>query len=125
MNQHRIDHAPRQTRNAMPWKALTLVVMPAMLMLTAATDTKTEKKGGIAVWIALAAVFIALGASMAARSNKSAKGKGADGSGGDTIMASDGGDGGHHAGHHHDGGSHDGDSGGDSGGGGDGGGGGD
>ncbi len=95
MNQHRIDQSHRQTRKAMPWKALALVVMPAMLMLTAATDDKADKKGGSAVWIALAAVFISLGAVFASR-NGAAKKRGENGNSGDSTIISSGSDTGHH-----------------------------
>ncbi len=96
--------------------AIAVLALPAMLMM-AATDPKSEKKGSSAVWIALAAVFISLGAAFTA-SRSSAKTKRGDGS--DTMTASAGSDTGHHKDSHAN--DH---SSGDSGGGGDGGGGGD
>lgn len=74
--------------------AIALLVLPAMLMLAAA-DPKPEKKGGSAVWIALAAVFVSLGAAFAANRGSAAKKRG-DGNGSDAMIYGGGSDSGHH-----------------------------
>ncbi len=82
--------------------ALRALPVIAMLLISASDEKKS--KSGFAVWIALAAVFIALGASAGTRLTKGSrttKGK-ADG-GSDALAASQGPaeshDGNHHNGH--------------------------
>ncbi len=79
--------------------ALRALPVIAMLLIAAAGDKKG--KGGLAVWIALAAVFIALSASAATRLTKGSRPtKGTPDSGSDAIASSHGSADSHHGGHH-------------------------
>ncbi|MBY0303759.1 MAG: hypothetical protein K2W86_01220 [Sphingomonas sp.] len=104
-------------RDILPmWRQAALIALPAITFLLVAAADDKKSKSSVAIWIALAAVFIALGASMAGRLNKAPKnGKGTSDGGGDApFIGSDAGHGKHHAdaGHGGDGGDGGGDGGG-------------